>query len=155
LGIIDIAKPQRKIFAVTEKGKNDMRYVDADKLIAHLKDEMKECHLPFGSRSGGKCIAYGTILGLKSAISFAETLSTVDVVPKQAYLQFEETSGLKQAKAEVAREIFAEIEELAKIYTFPVVKNGVVEIEKEPFWCFEPNDLAELKKKYTEADSDG
>ena len=56
----------------------------------------------------------------------------------------------RQAKAEVAREIFEEIETLAKIYTFPVVKNGVVEIVKEPFWCIEPNDLAELKKKYTE-----
>lgn len=56
-------------------------------------------------------------------------------------------------KSEVAREIFEEIEELAKIYTFPVVKNGVVEIAKEPFWCIEPNDLAKLKKKYTE-DSD-
>ena len=53
-------------------------------------------------------------------------------------------------RAEVAREIFDEIEELAKIYTFPVVKNGVIEIAKEPFWCIEPNALAELKKKYTE-----
>ena len=52
-------------------------------------------------------------------------------------------------RKKVAREIFEEIEELAKIYTFPVVKNGVVEIAKEPFWCIEPNDLAKLKKKYT------
>lgn len=52
--------------------------------------------------------------------------------------------------AEEKTEIFAEIEEIAKIYTFPVVKNGVVEIAKEPFWCIEPSDLAELKKKHTE-----
>ena len=61
-----------------------------------------------------------------------KNMPTADVVPK----------------SEVAREIFEEIEKLAKIYTFPVVKNGVVEIAKEPFWCIEPNDLAELKKKY-------
>lgn len=51
--------------------------------------------------------------------------------------------------SDLAEEIFAEIEEIAKIYTFPTVKNGIVEIVKEPFWCIEPNDLAELKKKYT------
>ena len=61
------------------------------------------------------------------------------------------TAGYRK-QSEVAREIFEEIEELAKIYTFPVVKNGVVEIVKEPFWCFDPNDLAELKKKYTESE---
>lgn len=152
-----------------------MRYVDADKLIAHLKDEMKECHLPFESRSGGKGIAYGTILGLKSAISFVETLATVDVVSKEDLkdilmkkkacvppslpsdvvreIEVRARTATNTIKAEVAREIFEEIEELAKYYTFPVVKNGVVEIEKEPFWCFEPNDLAQLKKKYTEEQS--
>ena len=49
-----------------------------------------------------------------------------------------------------AREIFEEIEILMKIYTFPVVQTGVVEIAKEPFWCIEPNDFAAIKKKYTE-----
>ena len=58
------------------------RYIDADKLIAHLKDEIEGCKQPFGSRANGKSIAYGTELGLKSAISFVETLSTADVVPK-------------------------------------------------------------------------
>lgn len=61
-----------------------------------------------------------------------------------------EHERLKMARAEVAREIFAEIEELAKIYTLPVIQKGIVEIEKEPFWCIEPSDLAELKKKYTD-----
>lgn len=55
--------------------------------------------------------------------------------------------------SDVAREIFEEIEEIAKIYTFPIVKNGVVEIVKEPFWCIEPSDIAELKKKYLETDT--
>ena len=51
--------------------------------------------------------------------------------------------------SDLAEKIFAEIEKIAKIYTFPTVKSGIVEIVKEPFWCIEPNDLAELKKKYT------
>lgn len=58
------------------------RYIDADKLIAHLKDEIEGCKPPFSGRANGKSIAYGTELGLKSAISFAETLSTADVAPK-------------------------------------------------------------------------
>ena len=58
------------------------RYIDADKLIAHLKDEIDACEPIFGGRANGKSVAYGTELGLKSAISFAETLPTADVVPK-------------------------------------------------------------------------
>lgn len=70
------------------------RYIDADKLIEHLKDEIKACELVFNGRANGKSVAYGTELGLKSAISFAETLATADVAPK----------------SEVAREIFEEID---------------------------------------------
>lgn len=58
------------------------RYIDADKLIAHLKDEIKACKPVFNGRANGKSVAYGTELGLKSAISYAETLATADVVPK-------------------------------------------------------------------------
>ena len=58
------------------------RYIDADKLIAHLKDEIKGCEPKFGGRVNGKSVAYGTELGLKAAISFAEALSVADVVPK-------------------------------------------------------------------------
>lgn len=72
--------------------------------------------------------------GWNSAIEIINNAPTADVAPK----------------SEVAREIFAEIETIAKIYTFPVVKNGIVEIVKEPFWCIEPSDLTKLKKKYTE-----
>lgn len=56
------------------------RYIDADKLIEHLKDEIEGCTQPVGSRPNGKSIAYGTELGLKMAISYAETLATADVV---------------------------------------------------------------------------
>ena len=56
------------------------RYIDANKLVAHLEDEIVRCNPPFGSRSYNKSIAYGTTLGLRSAIAFANTLSTADVV---------------------------------------------------------------------------
>ncbi|MBR2388264.1 MAG: hypothetical protein IKB02_05795 [Clostridia bacterium] len=56
------------------------RFIDADKLISHIKDEVKDCYKPIGGRACGKTIAYGVALGLKSALSFAETLSTADVV---------------------------------------------------------------------------
>lgn len=63
------------------------RCIDADKLIAHLKDEIEGCCEPhYGARINGKSVAYGTVLGLKSAISFAETLSTTDVVPKNEWI---------------------------------------------------------------------
>lgn len=66
-----------------------MRLIDADVLIKHLKEEIDEC----GKEDiGARPIAYGTILGLKSGIAFAEAMPTVDI------------------KTEVAREIFAEIE---------------------------------------------
>lgn len=72
------------------------RYVDADTLIAHLEDEIRECKPPQGGRAGGKSIAYGTMLGLKSAIAFADALPTADVAPR----------------SEVAREIIEETEEI-------------------------------------------
>lgn len=35
------------------------RYIDAEKLIAHIKDEIKGCALPVNGRACGKSIAYG------------------------------------------------------------------------------------------------
>jgi hypothetical protein len=96
------------------------RYIDADKLIAHLKDEIKACEPVFDGRANGKSVAYGTELGLKSAISFAETLATADVAPK----------------SEVVREIFEEIEK---------VVNYALCVDITDWSAY-----AELKKKYTE-----
>lgn len=74
-----------------------------------------------------------------------------DVVPraeveklKQAYANYEETSGLKQAKAEVAREIFEEIEKLSHRFM-----NDEHYIFGDMVW-----DIAELKKKYTEGEDE-
>lgn len=55
----------------------EKEYIDRGALIRHLNDEVKDC--------GDACenfnpIAYGTILGLKGAISFANTLPAADVV---------------------------------------------------------------------------
>jgi hypothetical protein len=110
------------------------RYIDADELIAHLKDGVKGCKVLFGSRACGKSIAYGTALGLKSAISFAETLSTTDVVPKseiEAYMNLYKS----QMQKTVAREIFKEIEERA------FLRGGDVIINLKFY--------EKLKKKYT------
>ena len=96
------------------------RYIDADKLIAHLKDELKGCHLPFGSRAGGKGIAYGTILGLNSAISFAETLSSEDVVPKseveKIFKEFERLMENNEVWFRQTDEIREEFAKLKKKY---------------------------------------
>lgn len=102
------------------------RYIDADKLIAHLKDEIEGCAPPFSGRANGKSIAYGTILGLTMAISFAETLPTADVAPK----------------SEVARQIFKEIEKCRVI--------GGRHIFGGQIMCYLKDDIDELKKKYTE-----
>lgn len=61
------------------------RYIDADKLIQQLKDEISECAPPVGGRANGKSVAYGTMLGLKMAISFAETLSEAPFVKRKKY----------------------------------------------------------------------
>ena len=128
------------------------RYIDADKLIAHLKDEIKACEPKFYGRVNGKSVAYGTELGLKSAISFAETLSTEDVVPKseveklkadvEVWKQnrfniYQKLECYKMTRAKVAREIFEEIEKHLIFNAY-----GIATISDKTF--------AELKKKYTE-----
>ena len=53
------------------------RYIDADKIISHLNDEIEACgdvDINFYP------INYGTYLGLKSSKAFIETAETTDVV---------------------------------------------------------------------------
>ena len=115
-----------------------------DKCLAWC--ENGECYSP-----NMKKIPTADVVPKSEVDEIAEELSDTIVMKDELFDEVIKLRGeLANAKAEVAREIFEEIEELAKIYTFPVVKNGVVEIAKEPFWCIEPNDLAKLKKKYTE-----
>jgi hypothetical protein len=94
------------------------RYIDADKLIAHLKDEIKACEPVFGSRASGKSVAYGTQLGLKSAISFAESLSPADVVPKSEVERLTDLNERLMSELSKAREqieFMKRAEELDKI----------------------------------------
>lgn len=60
---------------------------------------------------------------------------------RKALDEYEETSGLKQAKAEVAREIFEEIEKLS--YYAPTPYDDEINV-------VDYEDIAELKKRYTE-----
>ena len=66
---------------------------------------------------------------------------------KESYLRFEETSGLRKAKTEVAREIFAEIGKILYKHTNLAIKANSVSCELMIDYIGE--DIAELKKKYT------
>ena len=119
------------------------RYIDADKLIAHLKDEIDGCKPPLGGRANGKSIAYGTILGLKSAISFAETLSTADVVPKSEVVSLLD----KLMKDLQKRQKYCDKE--AEKCGWYLERRGEFDGESAGLdYCLEK--IAELKKKYTE-----
>lgn len=136
------------------------RYIDADKLIEHLKDEIKACEPVFDGRANGKSIAYGTELGLKSAISFAETLATVDVAPKsevKKYAQIHKyifetiTEGCDYETAEAYEKAYNK--ELSKLVDHTTTKSEVAreifeEIDKTVF--ADMDFFKELKKKYTE-----
>mgnify|MGYP003291843151 CR=1 FL=1 len=63
---------------------------------------------------------------------------------------YEETSGLKQAKAEVAREIFAEIGKILYKHTNIAIKEKSITCELTIDYIGE--DIAELKKKYIPKD---
>ena len=53
------------------------KYVNADKIISHLKDEIEACENP---DVYAQPVAYGTRLGLEYSKSLVETAETADVV---------------------------------------------------------------------------
>ena len=53
------------------------RYIDADKIISHLNDEIEACG---DAETNCRPIDYGTYLGLKSSKSLVQTEETADVV---------------------------------------------------------------------------
>ena len=136
------------IFAVTEKGRNDMpRYIDADAAVEEARlAYCKDCN----SYNGVMCRA----CAFDDAMSFIEDYPTADVVPKAGVemlkkiilTNVESTEfEVKEAKARLAREIFEEIEKLIFSKCFSVradrdVTGLIIDGEM----------LAELKKKYTE-----
>ena len=103
------------------------RYIDAEMLIAHLKDALNECEISSGSRANGKGIAYNMTLGLKSAISCVEMSPTADVAPK----------------SEVALGIIRKVKNKVRKYKHNVVN------PYEHIILY----LNELEKKYTEGEA--
>lgn len=122
------------------------RYIDADKPIAHLKDEIDACEPIFGGRANGKSVAYGTELGLKAAISFAETLSVADVVPKSEVARLEtENLILKQKRLNLFDRL-----EFVKMARAKGAIEVIEHLENEGLLNMTPQGIANFKKKYTE-----
>ena len=106
------------------------RYIDADEAIRLSKEDK---------------LAW--VYDLTDLEEFLVGVPTADVVPKseveelkKAYANYEETTGLKQAKQELAREIFEEIERQQFFLKDHAGNVGVVVMRK---------DIAKLKKKYS------
>jgi hypothetical protein len=56
-------------------------------------------------------------------------------------------------KSEVAREIFEEMENLLKIVVLPCInEEGCITPLRASYWSIDPNDFAQLKKKYMEGE---
>lgn len=105
-----------------------MRLIDADALIKHLEEEVNEC----GDYDIDKPVIYGTMLGLKSGISFAQAMPTVDI------------------KTEVAREIFAEIyKTTSSVYNEYVRTTRGIGAMDYAFVIKLDHAITELKNKYT------
>jgi hypothetical protein len=144
------------IFAVSEKGRNDMpRYIDADLLLEEVEN-----NTPLNFSDSERELAEQ--FDFKVFKHIIEYQPTADVVPKsevekeiknwqelyadtvskweKAYEELE--IKLENAKAEVAREIFAELETKAPWFC-----------ENQTAYEHFNEELAELKKKYTEGDS--
>ena len=69
------------------------------------------------------------------------------------YINYSYEDGYKDGASEVAREIFEEIEDLLKIVKLPYFDaEGYVTPMRAGYWAIDPNDYAELKKKYTGED---
>lgn len=133
------------------------RYIDAEKLIKHLKDEISNCAPPIGGRAHGKTLAIGTGRGLKMAISFAETLSDEQVVPRERYDRVMDNlkavlAERAEEKSEVAREIFAEIRKIVTaIYNKHIFGSDLEDEEKEAVMDFEvdiSSAFDELEEEY-------
>ena len=100
----------------------------------------------------GACIAKYPLsfsYGIFASADEISKLPTADVVPKSESLPLDVHEALKQravekAKADVAREIFAELETKAPWFC-----------ENQTAYEHFNEELAELKKKYTEGESNG
>ena len=80
------------------------RYIDADKLIAHLKERMKCCEPPYEGSNIDKAFLRGTLCGLITANDLAETISTSDVVSRSELAVFFQEAD-KKPKVKLAEEL--------------------------------------------------
>ena len=124
------------------------RYIDADALIESIQETLcSKCD----KYDGIKCKS----CGIDDTLDFLDTAPTADVAPKS---EVEETvkklmdatdKVICEAKAEVAREIFEEIEGMLDNYHSACLPVGAI----EAYTYYEGGlgeAIAELKKKYTE-----
>ena len=127
------------------------RYIDADKLIAFLE-----------SWGDGEPVVFITMNQLKYAISFLEATFPTEVVPKSEVERLQEEADrykryfyrhdydemIAEAKAEVAREIFEEIEQIIENSKYQQLTPFGTEERYNPYLI--KKHIADLKKKYTE-----
>lgn len=119
------------------------RYIDADRFKRNLENAMKKMHVINGVHA----------VGLEEVIESLNRQPTADVVPKSEFEQLKEyiddlndskehlCAMLEEARADVAREIFEEIEKHAMVGQTPF---GLI------LYQIGVGTLAELKKKYAE-----
>ena len=90
------------------------KYIDADKIISHLNDEIEACGDP---DVYSQPVAYGTYLGLQYARSAVETAETAEVVKEI----FEEIANiiynLRDSPFYSSSDAVDELTELKKKYT--------------------------------------
>ena len=104
------------------------RYIDAEKLIEHLKDEISRCEPPVGGRANGKSVAYGTMRGLKMAISFAQTLPEAPFVKRKKY-----KNVLKEVKTIIAEKGLNMPERYINSYDFAeIIENLDITVAGKP-----------------------
>lgn len=124
------------------------RYINEDEFIAWVKEHYcTECD----NYNGVRCRA----CWIDDAIDLVEDAPEADVVPKSEVERLENTyrrairkidnktiTAIRNAKQEVAKEIFEEIEKYKRI---------IIEGTK-PVYTLKQRELEELKKKYTEGE---
>ena len=96
-------------------------------------------------------------IGEENLTQDKKTLRLIEALRDEAkryeryYFNHEYDKLIAEAKAEVAREIFDEIEDILKIVKIPTVNaDGYITPLQVGYWAIDPNDYAVLKKKYTE-----
>ena len=145
----------RHIFAVAEKGKSDMaRYIDVDALLKYIKD-IPTWYEEFGIGWHATKYPNGSY-DCEDIINSILNARAADVVPRSEVEQLRHkydlavaereanvngfTEELSKAKAEVAREIFDDINAIRKEYLSGDIDGNELYIR-----------LYQLEKKYTES----